>query len=341
MRKPALLFVITLASLLVLPAAADSSVAGNGFFQVIVEDTAGADGLGAFSLRTGPNHPAGGGHDVLFSGASAQDAASSYLTVRSYTTGTDYVQTTRGAASAYLVAPLDALATMEPIGSTGFRTTYVLPGFGDAPDSLRIVSEIEAAGFTTADAAVDLRTSVTNEGSIPVAIGVRYLLDFANGGDDGPAWREAGGPLQIVEGARGINPGVVTLSPTSQGAAPVPISVDTSSPSAAVFASWTHAFPFAFDYTPAGRDVAGPCGINDSALLTYVGENQASAIVLAPGESATVLVSLSIGDTTYFEPDSEESCSTPVPMPTPAPGQPTPVPEPIELPRTGGRPSAR
>jgi len=157
MRKPALLFVITLASLLVLPAAADSSVAGNGFFQVIVEDTAGADGLGAFSLRTGPNHPAGGGHDVLFSGASAQDAASSYLTVRSYTTGTDYVQTTRGAASAYLVAPLDALATMEPIGSTGFRTTYVLPGFGDAPDSLRIVSEIEAAGFTTIIQAWDFR----------------------------------------------------------------------------------------------------------------------------------------------------------------------------------------
>jgi hypothetical protein len=170
---------------------------------------------------------------------------------------------------------------------------------------------------------------------------MRYLLDFANGGDDGPAWREAGGLPHIIEGGRGINPGHMTLSPTSPGAAPVPITVATSNPIAAAFASWTHAFPFAFDYTPAGRDVSGPCGLNDSALLTYVGENQASAVVLAPGESTAASLSLSIGDSTHFEPDKPGSCATPVATPTPAPGQPTPAPQPIELPRTGGRARVR
>lgn len=336
MRKYALLLAF-LAPLLAAPASGDSPHAGNAFFEVLVEDAPGQDGIGALAVRTGPDHPAGGGQQVLFAGNHGDDAASSYLSVRSYTTGTDYVQTTRGAGSGNLVTSLDSLAFVEPIGSAGFRTTYTLPGAASTPDTLSIVTEIEATGTSIADAAVELRTRITNDGSVPTALGIRYLLDFANGGDDGPAWREAGGLPQNTEATRGVKPGIVTVSPTSIEAAPVTIAVGTSNPSAVIFGSWTHAFPFAFDYTPAGRDVAGPCGLNDSALLTYAGRDQASAILLAPGESATVSVTLSMGDSTYFESGGSEVCASPIPTEAPSPGPPTPVPEPIELPRTGAR----
>ncbi len=342
MRKYALLLTAAVA-FVAGSASADSPAAGNSIFRVVIEDSASADGLGAFSVLTGPGHPSGAGHSVLFAGAGNDDAGSSYLTVRSYTTGTDYVQTTSGVASAHLVSSLNLYGVVASIGATGYRTTYALPGSGNAPDALGIVSEIEITGASATDSAVTLQTTVTNNGTVPLALGVRYLLDFANGGDDGPAWRETGTQPQVIEGARGVKPGVMTLAPTSPDAAPVPIAVAPSNPSTAIFASWTHAFPFAFDYTPASRDVAGPCGLNDSALLTYAGANQASAIILAPGESSSVSVTLTIGDGTSFEADDESSCATPVPTPTPAPGQSTPAPgqptpalQPIELPRTGG-----
>ena len=339
MRQFAVLLTVAVAPMLVGAASADSPASGSSVFRVVVEDSVGADGLGTFTVLTGPGHPAGDGHPVLFTGAGNDDAGSSYLTVRSYTTGTDYVQTTSGVASAHLVSSLDPYGVVEPIGGVGYRTTYTLPGSGNAPDALSIVSEIEVAGTTPADSAVLLHVTVANHGSAPVSIGVRYLLDFANGGDDGPAWREAGVQPQIVEGASGVEPGIITLAPTSSSAAPVSIAVAQSNPGSAIFASWSHAFPFAFDYTPLGRDIAGPCGLNDSAVLTYASPNKASAIILAPGDASSVSVALTIGSATSFEVDDESSCVTPVaiPSPPPASGQPTPVPQPIELPRTGSR----
>jgi hypothetical protein len=271
---------------------------------------------------------------VLFAGA-GEDAGSSYATIRSYTTGRDYVQTTSRAASGNLVTVLDGYGTVEAIGGEGYRTTYALPGDQEAPDALRIVSEIEVTGTDADDTSVVLRTTVTNEGAYPVALGVRYLLDFANGGDDGPAWRIGSGDPSIAEGeaAGGAS---ITVAPTAPNAAVVATELMLDSASEAAFSSWNHAFPFAFDFSPAGRDVAGPCGVNDSAMLVYFDGDEASAVTLAPGESSSVSVSILAGEGAGFPVDDESTCAQPAPTATPVPGGPTPSPQPVELPQTGG-----
>jgi hypothetical protein len=326
----AILFVLAIGN-----ANADTSDAGNSVFRVIAEDDLGADGVGTFTVLTGPDHPAGGGHEVLFSGASHADAASSYLTVRSYTTGTDYVQTASAAASGNLVSGLDSYSTLEPIADRGFRTRYELPATGSAPDELTIVSEVEVTGEGLGSA-VELRTSLTNEGQTPLALGVRYLLDFAPASDDGPALRTGDLPVHLEEALVAAPGDRLRVAPTVPGAPAVGTAVTAAASDRGVFASWKHAFPFAFDFTPAGRAVAGPCGLNDSALLVYFGSSVASAITLAAGESTTLVMALSADDTSGFPADDASECATPAPTATPPPGEPLPVPQPVELPRTGG-----
>ncbi len=327
---------IALAALIsVSGASADSADAGNGIFRVIVEDSAGADGLGTFTILTGADHPAGGGHEVLFADDSRSDAGSSYLSVRSYTTGTDYVQTTQGAASGNLVSMLDPYGTVEPLGGTGFRTTYSLPGTGVAPDSLRITSDVSVIGSTEEDSVVEMQTTLANEGAVPVRLGVRYLLDFAPGGDDGPYIRSAGQALpQSIEQSYGPKPTVLIVAPNSAGAAAVPVTIAAGEPASEpmVFASWHHAYPFAFDFTPAGRNIADAGGLNDSAVLAYFGATEESAIVLPPGSSFTVVLGISAA--------TEEPVPTETPSavtPTSSPGPQAEGTEPVELPRTGGR----
>jgi hypothetical protein len=65
--------------------------AGNSIYQIYVAD--GAPGFGTYTVATGPSHPAtiamGVPQDILYEGA-AGDPWSTYLTVRSYTTDTEY-----------------------------------------------------------------------------------------------------------------------------------------------------------------------------------------------------------------------------------------------------------
>jgi len=322
-------------------AGADAADAGNGIFRVIVEDAAGEDGIGTFTVITGTDHPAGAGREVLHAGASGQDAESSYLTVRSYTTGTDYVQTTTGAASANSVRVLDDYSVVQPIGSRGYRTTATLAGQAMFPDDLTIRSEIEVTGSSIADSAVVLRTSLTNGGDVPLALGVRYLLDAAPGGDDGPTLSPGDGPPLSTEALLSPAPGVATVAPNDLDA--TAIAVRVSSPGLAIsdamaYASWTHAFPFAFDYSPASRNIARECDLNDSALLIYFGATETAAIVLPPGQSSTVSLELS---TSAAPIPVNSGCSSPSTTPPATPPSPTPEPTPAELPRTGGSPRSR
>jgi hypothetical protein len=336
MRGAFLLLVLLSLSVSPTGVAADSAPVGNGVFRVIVEDVAGQDGQGVFSIVTGPGHSDGPGKPVLFAGAGSVDAASSFLTVRSYDTGFDYVQTTRGAGSGNLVTSLDTYGVTEATGSAGYRTTYALPGSGDTPDAMEIVSSIEVTGSTPADSKVVMTASVNNVGDVPLNLGVRYLLDLANGGDDGPAWREGEGPVRVEEGTHAPGAGLMTLAANAFGIAKAAVVLDGPAADNARFVSWNHAFPFAFDYTPQGRDVAGPCGVNDSAVLAYIGETPANAIVLAPGEAFTTSMTIAVGDATGFAASDSAACATAIPSPTPGPGQPTPPLQPAELPRTGG-----
>jgi hypothetical protein len=319
-------------------AAADSSSAGNSVFRIVVEDSANRDGIGTFTVSTGPDHPAGEGQPVLFSGTSG--AGSSAITVRSYTTGTDYVQTTTAPGSANIVRTLDDTGVSEPVASTGYRTTYSLAAVAGVPDDLTIVSTIDVTGSGLDGSAVEIATSLRNEGDVPLTLGVRYLLDFAPAGDDGPTLAVGGaGGTSATEMSLAPAPAAVTISPNKPGAARVDTDVSSpvTPPDVLEFVSWTHAFPFAFDYTPAARDVAAEDGLNDSAVLVYFGANEAQAVTLTPGQSTEVTVRLSL--------TAAPATASPTPSPAPAPATPTPTPVsprlPVELPRTGSSPRER
>jgi hypothetical protein len=329
----------------------ESPLAGNAVYQVAVEDGAGGDGVGGYTILTGPEHPAGDGQPVLFGGTSGQDAGSSLITVRSYTTGTDYTQSTSRPGSANLVASLDELGFTEPLGNSGYNTTYDLASAPNLPDDLTVVSTAEVTGSGVQGSAVEIKTSLSNTGDVPLLLGVRYLLDFAPSGDDGPTLELAGsGNAAGSEASLTPAPQRVTVSPSDPD--PTDVRVDVTAPGRAAdllkYVSWPHAFPFSFDYTPAGRDVAGESGINDSAVLLYFGATQQAAIAVMPGETVDVLVRVS-------EPVAPVATPTPTPSPPPvtpppgatppsasptAPGAASPADEPViipeELPRTGG-----
>jgi hypothetical protein len=332
----------------------DSAGAGNGVYRVYVEDRSGRDGLGAFTVATGPDHPAGEGREVLFGEDGPGDAVTSYITLRSYTTGTDYVQTMSGPSSGNPVAPLEDFGTVEAIGSTGYRTTYDLPGAGTTPEALRLVSEITVSGQGPSDSSVEIATAITNDGDFPVELGVRYLLDVAPGGDDGPALF-ASGVAQTTERTYSPAPAVAEVSGSS-------VSVRVTSqgdrvPDSLKYAYWPDASAFAFDYATKGRDIASPEALDDAALLYYFGAERAKAIRIGPGESARVSLVIGAADAPGLEvcdngidddgdllvdagdPDCGPSPGTPAPTGSPAPSTiPAGPATPAALPRTGGPP---
>ena len=81
--------------------------------------------MGLYTITTGPSHPAGPGLNVLYGNGSP---GTSFNTIRSFTTGTDYFQGTGTKSSANRTIAFDAFGTTAPLGTTGVRTTYILPG---------------------------------------------------------------------------------------------------------------------------------------------------------------------------------------------------------------------
>ncbi len=198
-------------------------IAGNDFYEVVVEDFIG-NGVGLYSVRTGPNHPVTRRFrkpQDLLAGASDTLSGSSYTTIRSYRSRTDYVQTpVPDSTGGYRVFWLDqAFANddsvvadssfIQPIFDgdriTGFRVLYPLPGLPQPGgpiiiDTLAITQIIQVHGRTFDDSWVEATTIVKNLGQLlPTTIGIRYLWDLNIGnlkaGDDGPVLRERGGDL--------------------------------------------------------------------------------------------------------------------------------------------------
>jgi len=341
--------------------------AGNEVYRVEVEQTAGRQGLGTFAVSTGPAHPDGAGRAILF-GGSAATRFTSGLTVRSYSTGTDYVQAAGTHASGNLTVALDTHGGAEPLGGTGYAARYSVETAAGAPESLDIESTVRVLGTTPADSSVEFTTTITNRNAFAVEIGVRYLLDVAAGDDDGPALAGPGQPLLRAEqdvgasaGRQGLQGSEATAPAFYAQAGGVP------QPDRAVFAYWDTASETAFDYTAGDLDVATEGGLNDSALLYYFGASQATALPLAPGESLTVTIALTgtaapevctngLDDDLDGLIDAADPDCQPSPTPTPAPvtptspatavasataapsGSPTPTASaaPGGLPRTGG-----
>ena len=155
--------------------AAGVSQGGNDFYQVFVTNTAAA-GIGQYTVMTGSQHPVtlstGSAKNVLFGDGAP---GTSYNTIHSYTSGTDYVNAAGAGGSLFVLDPTQpgVTATVTAIGTTGFRTTYTLSGPPNTPDALTIVQDVNTHGTTFETATVEVTTTITNNGGAPVQLGLR------------------------------------------------------------------------------------------------------------------------------------------------------------------------
>jgi hypothetical protein len=292
--------------------AAGIGQATNNFYTVFVNQLAGP-GFGQYTVMTGPSHPVtistGSPKNVLFGDG---DPGTSYNSIRSYTSGATYVANVNLTTGPplYVLDPSrpGITGTVTPLGTTGFRTTYVLSGPPNTPDALTIVQDVNTHGTTFETSTVEVTTTITNNGGAPVALGLRYLWDTQIGIDDGPTFQALSpdGPVLLTERTF-VSPsfgfyriqdndenvptplfsvfGTVT-QPSTISPAPTP-------PDQLENADWGQSFFAPFDYTTnSGADVSSVSGSNDNAVLYYWGPTQANAITLAPGASRTFSQSL-------------------------------------------------
>jgi len=276
-------------------------VVSNNIYDVTVEDTSGSDGIGTYTVSTGSGFPQPN-QDILFSGAD-HDAWSSYLTVRSYTTKTDYVTTTSSPATTpgFTVINLDPANVNIVPTATSVTTSWSTGAVGT--DALSITQVIAIEGTTVADSRVRVTTNVTNTGEESVRIGIRYEWDIMIDGADGSwfAERNPNGPwidteqewaLPIFESYETTNDPanpIFTIVGTVTG--PATLSPPPTPPDLLQFAAWGSTpspgvYDFAFNFTPTGRTIAGAG--KDSAITYLWGNNETNAIELSPGETVSV-----------------------------------------------------
>ncbi|MGH7602304.1 MAG: hypothetical protein ACREOI_38550, partial [bacterium] len=172
--------------------------ARHAMYEVIVESTIG-EGVGLYTVKTGRSHPLGPNRELL-GGGSKGLTGTSYNTIRSYNTNTDYVQTefARG-ESPFNTIWLDSLFISDTDidtnyvavirngdDTTGVAIRYLLPNLMETPDNLRITQRIFVRGTNFDNSWVEITTIVANTGAQNAAIGIRYFWDMIVAGDDGP-----------------------------------------------------------------------------------------------------------------------------------------------------------
>ena len=306
---------------------------GNAYYLVDVDE-------GRYTAQTGDSHPVtistGERQNVLYGDGIPN---TSYMTIRSYTSGTDYIDTGFTPNSGLTVRSLEPYESGAAFGSTGVRTEWDLPGGQTTPDDLTVVQLINVVGTTLDNSAINDTTTITNNGAVPVSLGIRYLWDWQIAGDDGPSFApvQPDGPAVVTEQtynspnftAYGIqdNNGVDSPLFVVYGSAdgPATISPEPTNPDVLKYVSWADAVDEAFDYTTSpSHDVASPAGDDDSATLYYWGPDSDHAIVIAPGDSVTVSAALFAG----------EPGEPPPILNTPTPGAATSTPTATRTPGT-------
>jgi hypothetical protein len=328
---------LAIAALLLLPGAANATIhaAGNGVYTVYVDDE-----NGEYTARTGPSHPQGPNLNVLFGDG---EPDTTFNSIRSYTSDTDYDQHDNGDADL-----ADYIVSTVPFGSTGFRTTYTLPGpsttahsaFASA-DKLTITQDVYVVGTTPNDSRVVVTVTVRNDDSDPVDVGIRYLWDYQIGKDDGPTFRALNplGSTQTKEADLGAptfdsyrteDNDANTPSPlfdvigTANG--PGSLVPHPTNPDRLVYSCWPDSSDSSFDYaTHTNLEIAGgpngDCGgdpaVGDSAVLYYFGATRESARTIAPGGSTSVTGQLGL-----TPPGGSFSFRFPTTTPIPAPQVP-------------------
>lgn len=253
--------------------------AGNGVFQVYVEENVGL-GVGTFTVLTGPDHPAGEGLNVLFGDGIP---GTSLMIVRDVATGTDYVQ------GQLLTHPNEVSlddygAEVEPLGATGFRTTWA-GGW--------IIQDVVVHGTTPAESSVEVTTTIDGDSEYQV----QYLWDVALGEDDGPALQQQAAttdfrPLDpVITTEHALQAGDDSLAVVDNDGNPAPpnlaVGVTAGGPGRVVppatqpdsveYVCWPEAIYAALgeyeidpmlDVSTPAASCTGPFGTNDSAILS-------------------------------------------------------------------------
>ena len=283
---------------------------GNDFYQVFVLDVP-SSGIGQYTVMTGPNHPVtlstGSPKNVLFGNGGP---STSYNTIHSYTTGTNYDNNAGGTPGSTSLDPSQPgiTASVTALGTTGFRTRYTLSGPPNTPDALTIVQDVNTHGTTFETSTVEVTTTITNNSGNPVSLGLRYLWDTQIGQDDGPTFQPLSpdAPVLLTEKTfsppafsfyriqdnNGNNPSpLFSVFGTVTG--PNTITPAPTAPDLLQNTAWTNSYsaPFAYTVNPSA-DVSSPGGFDDNAVLYFWGATQATAFTLAPGASRTFSQSL-------------------------------------------------
>jgi hypothetical protein len=304
-------------------AAAALPTAGNGVFQIRMQDKAGL-GFGTFTVTSG-------GRDVLYSGGGP---GTSFMIVRDNTADgpVDYVQ------GQYLTQPneqsLDDMPwSVNPLGTTGLEAKWYLPhGY--------LTQDVIVHGSTVADSSVEVTTSVNVDSTDQFQI--QYLWDLALGKDDGPVLQseQAGGSFRpfaqsattettltgfdsLFASDNDGNPATPTAAVGLTGSGPSRITPPPTVPLSAKFVCWPQAVgsPIGYYQTDPAIDVStsassctGPSG-NDSAVayLFAPGQSKVSASLFSIAPDATSLkvapprlvspaLSATLTDTVYNHP---------------------------------------
>ncbi len=252
--------------------AAHAATATNGILTLLYDD------IGQFSLETGNRHPVPGA-TVFF------PVGTSYISVRDDVRKQIFVNedsSIPAADNGDVTLPMGP-GTTQTLGSSGFRTTWVLPNF-------TVVQEVEITGTALADTNVRHEVKVINTGTSSLRYGIRYLWDWQIAGNDAALARPRGpdGPYSSTFAAYPspnfrayeqtdnlLTPSFSIYGTVSGGTTALP----PTAPDRVAYVSWSDFYASPWDTAISGKD-------EDSAIVYYWG--YAAPLTLAAGASTSV-----------------------------------------------------
>ena len=266
--------------------------ANNPYYEVFVNCS-----NGAFTARTGPSHDvtiaSGSAQNVIFGGAGGGPGTSD-ITFHVHETGDNFLDPTGG--SACLFTP--PFNPSEP-DAAGIEVEWTRALAGGRNITMR--EEMVAFGDTMDNSGIRLTLGATNSAgsSTPVTMGVRWQIDYQNGGDDGPHYAQVHcQPFEIFNSRsteHEFTPAEIddqdfyriqnnTGDPifgNFTSTAELSGFPGTDKPDRLVYGLWGPMSGSAWNYVTS----EGSNADFDSAVLYYFGYQPADGIVIAPGET--------------------------------------------------------
>ncbi len=242
---------------------------GNGIYTLFVDDSI-TGSCGTWTATTAGLHPAGIGLNVLFGTGTP---GTSNTTLRSYTSGIDYITGASTICTAICTAAGDPTVTPIVNGATtvGFRLTWT---FADGPNSIEFVQEVVVEGPVDGTETVDntvIREThfVTNNGPGSFDYGLRKLWDWQIGPDDGPWLGDCNAPTAACD--RSMN---LTADGSLDGLYPQSYTVNDDPASATC---------------PGGLVPNTPAGCGGVPLYILAGTVQPPAVLMPPPDAPETL----------------------------------------------------